>query len=147
MTGARPPTAMRGRCVGLLCLGLAGTLGVLAAGAAPRVDVYTVSGQPVTQVPDRAHVVELDKPARLDHRLSTGLPANKQAAAAVVRERLSHFKAAYGRAYRGLTRAYQLGVTKVPAVVVDGRYVVYGQSNVAKALSTVRKARSSEATP
>ncbi|WP_204353751.1 TIGR03757 family integrating conjugative element protein [Salinisphaera orenii] len=117
--------------------------GIAAAGTAPRVDVYTVAGQPVTHVPDRAHVIELDKPARLDRRLSTGLPSNQQAAIAQVRKRLAHFKAAYGRAYRGLERAYRLGVKKVPAVVVGGQYVVYGQPNVAQALDTIRTAHGS----
>jgi integrating conjugative element protein (TIGR03757 family) len=39
--------------------------------------------------------------------------------------------------------AFSLGVTKVPAVVVDRRYVVYGEHDVAAALALIAAYRSS----
>ncbi|MDA3922333.1 MAG: TIGR03757 family integrating conjugative element protein [Salinisphaera sp.] len=122
-------------------------LAALPSIALAQVEVFTLAGLPVTQVPADATVVELDAPARLDQRLSQGLPADPKAAAAIVRRRLKSFKARYGPDYRGLVRAWQLGVAKVPAVVVDGQYVVYGQPDVATALATIRRARHTAATP
>lgn len=123
------------------------TLAALPSIALAQVEVFTLAGLPVTQVPADATVVELDAPARLDQRLSQGLPADPKAAAAIVRRRLKSFKARYGTAYRGLVRAWQLGVAKVPAVVVDGQYVVYGRPDVATALAALRRARHTETTP
>lgn len=111
------------------------------------VAVFTISGVPVTNVPDNARVVELDRTARLDLRLSRGVPNNKQAAIKMVKKRARRLKDEYGAAYTGLLRAWRLGVEKVPAVVVDGQYVVYGQADVAQALARIRNARKQEATP
>lgn len=107
-------------------------------------DVFTVAGAPVTHVPEGATVVELDKPSRLDKQLSQGLPDKKDAAARTVQKRLPGFKKAYGQAYRGLIRAWRLGIKKVPAVVVDGQYVVYGQPNVTAAVAEIHRAESRE---
>lgn len=38
--------------------------------------------------------------------------------------------------------AWSLGITKIPAVVVDRRYVVYGESDMAKALVLINDAKS-----
>lgn len=105
-----------------------------------QTEVFTIAGEPVTHVPDGVTVVELDKPSRLDKQLSEGLPNNKAAAAKVVQQRLSGFKNAYGEAYRGLIRAWRLGIKRVPAVVVDGQYVVYGQPDVAAAVAEIHHA-------
>lgn len=126
----------------LFCLALA-----VPSVALARIEVFTIAGLPVTHVPASATVVEIDEPARLDKQLSQGLPDQPRAAAAIVRRRLTRFKAKYGPAYRGLVQAWQLDVAKVPAVVVDGKYVVYGQPDVAATLSTIRRARDSETTP
>ncbi|ROO24119.1 integrating conjugative element protein [Salinisphaera japonica YTM-1] len=115
-----------------------------ASAALAGTEVFTVAGVPVTHVPDNATVVELDKPSRLDKQLSQGLPDKKDTAARAVQKRLAGFKEAYGEAYSGLMRAWRLGVTKVPAVVVDGTYVVYGQPNVTAAVAEIRRAETRE---
>ncbi|MGN8159705.1 TIGR03757 family integrating conjugative element protein [Salinisphaera hydrothermalis] len=112
-----------------------------AGSAAAQVEVFTVAGAPVTHVPDGVDVIEIDKPARLDKQLSEGLPRDKAAAAKAVQKRLSGFKQAYGSAYDGLLRAWRLGVERVPAVVVDGQYVVYGQPDVKAAVAEIRNAQ------
>lgn len=115
--------------------------------AGGRIEIFTIAGVPVTHVPASATVVELDLPARLDHRLSMGMPNDKEAAIQMVKQRIGELKDDYGRAYRGLLRAWRLGVKKVPAVVVGGQYVIYGQPNVATALAAIRDARAREDTP
>lgn len=121
---------------------LVGCALVVAVGsAAAQVEVFTVAGQPVTHVPTGANVIEIDTPARLDKRLSEDLPGDKAAAAKAVRKRLPEFKSAYDSAYDGLLRAWRLGVKRVPAVVVDGEYVVYGQPNVDAAMTEIERAK------
>ncbi|HEP9542705.1 TPA: DUF1525 domain-containing protein, partial [Pseudomonas aeruginosa] len=44
-------------------------------------------------------------------------------------------------AYQGVADAWGLGVAKVPAVVVDRRYVIYGEPDVALALSRIARYR------
>lgn len=106
--------------------------------AQSRIEVFTIASLPVTRVPEHATVIELDRAERLDQRLSQALPDNRAAAIRTVKQRLDEFKDTYVRAYRGLVRAWRLGVKQVPAVVVDGQYVVYGETNVARALEVIR---------
>ncbi|MGH8391347.1 MAG: DUF1525 domain-containing protein, partial [Pseudomonas sp.] len=40
------------------------------------------------------------------------------------------------------TDAWSVGVEKIPAVVIDRRYVVYGEADVAKAIAQIDRARS-----
>ena len=40
-----------------------------------------------------------------------------------------------------MTDAWSLGVTKIPAVVVDRRYVVYGETDVSRALARIEEYR------
>jgi len=44
-------------------------------------------------------------------------------------------------AYQGITDAWSMGVTTLPAVVVDQRYVVYGEANLDKALARIQQYR------
>ncbi|MFG6179683.1 DUF1525 domain-containing protein, partial [Halomonas sp. THAF12] len=46
--------------------------------------------------------------------------------------------ARYQQAARGVARAWMLGVEKVPAVVLDGEYVVYGEHDVQAALNQIQ---------
>ena len=95
-----------------------------------------------------ARLVLLDAPERLEQQLSAGLPADPRQAAALMQQRLR--SAAAQQLGRDLTKAHQdvadawsLGVTKLPAVVVDRRYVVYGQPDVAAAVASIERYRSS----
>lgn len=116
--------------------------GVTCAG----VEVFTLAGEPVVNAPDTAVVIELDAPARLDARLSQGLPDDPDRAQQVLQSRMGGpdwqaIVQRYNRAYTGLARAWMLGVEEVPAVVVDGQYVVYGEHDVAAALAEIEQAR------
>src|SRR5690554_4235339 len=107
--------------------------------AEPAIEVFTTAGEPAVNVPSGVAVIELDAPGRLDAELSQDLPADPDVAAAMMRERMATPKwqetaDRYADSYLGLARAWQLGVKKVPAVVINGRYVIYGQPDVVEAL-------------
>ncbi|REC93371.1 TIGR03757 family integrating conjugative element protein [Kushneria indalinina] len=112
------------------------------------VEVFTVAGQPVINVPDSAAVVELDAPGRLDARISQDLPSDPARAKQVLQSRMNgpewqQTLQRYGQLYQGVARAWMLGVEKVPAVVVDSSYVVYGEPDVARALDAIEQAKGS----
>ncbi|WP_416139132.1 TIGR03757 family integrating conjugative element protein [Halomonas sp. HK25] len=112
--------------------------------AEPTIEVFTTAGEPALNVPPDVAVIELDAPGRLDAKLSHDLPADPDVAASLMRERMSspewqETADLYADSYVGLARAWQLGVEKVPAVVIDGRYVIYGQLDVAEALSEAER--------
>lgn len=46
-------------------------------------------------------------------------------------------QARLGGAYQDVVDAWSLGITTIPAVVVDQRYVVYGEPDVAKAVALI----------
>ena len=114
------------------------------AAAAAEVLAITDSGHPV-QVAAGTRVIELDLPARIEAELAAGLPTDPTQAAAIVQQRLrdggQDLQRRLGRAYQDVAQAWGLGITKVPAVVVDRRYVVYGESDVARAAARIETYR------
>ena len=117
------------------------------AATAAEVLVITDSGHPV-QVATGTRVIELDLPVRIEAELAAGLPADPAQASAIVQQRLrgggQELQRRIGRAYQDVADAWGLGIAKVPAVVVDRRYVVYGESDVARAaahIETYRRTR------
>ncbi|VBF49794.1 TIGR03757 family integrating conjugative element protein [Burkholderia pseudomallei] len=107
-------------------------------------DIWIVTDQqhPVRSLA-HARVIELDAPTQIEATLSQGLPANPSEAAAEVRERLGNTVVTQQltAAYQGVTDAWRIGVTKIPAVVVDQRYVVYGDPDVAHAVARIQAYR------
>jgi len=90
-------------------------------------------------------VVELDAPARIESELAANLPADPIQAAAIVQQRLKDggvgLQRRLANAYQGVADAWSLGITKIPAVVVDKRYVVYGERDVTRALARIEEYR------
>ncbi|PCF93518.1 TIGR03757 family integrating conjugative element protein [Vreelandella nigrificans] len=128
----------RQSCRWLAAFGLSTCLAGPAV-AEPAIEVFTTAGQPAVNVPSGVAVIELDAPGRLDAELSQDLPADPEVAEAMMREHMATSEwqetaDRYADSYLGLARAWQLGVEKVPAVVIDDRYVIYGQPDVAEAL-------------
>ena len=130
----------RGTRVGLAAALLCCAAAFAADGERPDVVAFTL-----TSIPVRAHgaaVHELDRMDRLAEAFGADLPGNPEKALAEVRRRLD---SAAGRALRrdmaeataGIALAARLGIEKLPAVVVDGRYAVYGVRDVRRALETV----------
>ena len=114
------------------------------AATAAEVLVITDSGHPV-QVEAGTRVIELDLPARIEAELSAGLPTDPAQAAAIVHQRLREggrdLQRRIGRAYQDVADAWGLGIAKVPAVVVDRHYAVYGESDVARAAARIETYR------
>lgn len=95
-----------------------------------------------------ARVVLLDAPERLEQQLSEGLPADPRQAVAIMQQRMRSASAQQlgrdlAKAHQDVADAWSLGVAKLPAVVVDRRYVVYGQPDVAAAVASIERYRSS----
>ncbi|EFH6676651.1 TIGR03757 family integrating conjugative element protein [Escherichia coli] len=100
--------------------------------------VYTDSAHPPVNLPPEVQVVLLDGPQQLQDAFFGPLPADPEAAEAVVREHMqtpewSSAQADLAERYRLVTHAWSLGLKKYPAVVFDDREVVYGTTDVAQA--------------
>ncbi|WP_162882167.1 TIGR03757 family integrating conjugative element protein [Pseudomonas coronafaciens] len=96
--------------------------------------VITDGNHPV-QASAHVRLILLDEQERLETKLSEGLPANQQQAIAIMQQRLKSADAQrlqrdLALAQQNLVDAWSIGVTKVPAVVVDRTFVVYGEPNV-----------------
>ncbi|WP_425510622.1 TIGR03757 family integrating conjugative element protein [Xanthomonas prunicola] len=90
-------------------------------------------------------LIELDEAPRIEAELSAALPADPDQATAIARRRLNQGGAdlqhRIASAYQGVTDAWRLGITSIPAVVVDRRYVVYGEPDVARAIARIEQHR------
>lgn len=128
-----------GLAVGALVLSL-----FCQAAAAADVLVVTDSRHPVQAVAG-ARVVELDLPTRIEAELAANLPADPARATAIVQQRLreggEELQRRIGRAYQDVAEAWGLGIAKVPAVVVERRYVVYGEADAARAVARIEAHR------
>lgn len=106
--------------------------------------VVTDRHHPV-QAPAGIRVIELDLPARIKAELAADLSNDARRSTALVQQRLQDGGAALqqriGTAYQGVVDAWSLGVTTIPAVVVDQRYVVYGEPDVASAVALIEAHR------
>lgn len=119
---------------------LAGWLALPAAGfaqgAQPTVEVFTLSTIPLTNTTG-ATVHYLDTVSLLEQQLSADLPQDPERAAAVARERMARMGAGLTRAAQqgaqSLARAAFAGVDRVPVVVFNGQWAVYGVPDVAEA--------------
>jgi integrating conjugative element protein (TIGR03757 family) len=93
-------------------------------------------------------VILLDEPDRLQQKLSQGLPADPQQAMAIVRQRLQsadgqRLQKDLAIAQQGTADAWSLGIAKVPAVVIDRQFVIYGEPNVPLAEQQIARYRGS----
>lgn len=131
--------ARRAFCIGIFASA------VSASAFASEVWVVTDRSHPVTAGP-ATRVTELDAPARIEAALAQKLPTDPTRAAAIARERLSAGGAELQRqlaaAYQGVVDAWSAGITKIPAVVVDTRFIIYGESDVQRAVEQIERYRS-----
>ncbi len=111
---------------------------------AADVVVVTDSRHPIKTMGGE-RLIELDEAHRIEAELSAELPTDPEQATVIVRRRLSSGGADLQRriasAYQGITDAWSLGITSLPAVVVDRRYVVYGEPDVARAVARIKQHR------
>ncbi|HRI92139.1 MAG TPA: TIGR03757 family integrating conjugative element protein [Accumulibacter sp.] len=114
------------------------------AASAAEVKVFTARAIPIS-APADATVVYLDDAGAIEERLSANLPANQDRAETIARQRLQAGGQALQRelatAWQGIADAWSLGITTLPAVVVDRRYIVYGEPDVAKAVARIEAYR------
>lgn len=98
--------------------------------------------------PTNTRVILLDDQQRLEELLSNELPANPNLAAATIQSYLSspagrRLQRDLTQAQQGVTDAWSLGIEKIPAVVVDRQYVIYGETDVTKAVERINQVRGS----
>jgi integrating conjugative element protein (TIGR03757 family) len=114
---------------------------------AAEVWVVTDSAHSV-RAPSGVRVTELDAATRIERELSIQLPVDASHAANLVQQRMAGGGRALQRelaeAYQGIVDAWSAGVMKVPAVIVDRRYIVYGEGDVERAVRAIEHYRSSQ---
>ena len=131
-----------------LAVALPASLAVFSpATFAADVVVVTDSRHPVKTMGGE-RLIELDEAPRIEAELSANLPTDPDQATALVKRRLTQggtdLQRRIATAYQGVTDAWSLGITAVPAVVVDQRYVVYGEPDVARAIARIEQHRRTE---
>lgn len=108
--------------------------------------VFTDQALSITS-PGPARIILLDQQQHLESELSRAPPpSDPHQAAAIIQSRLNtpsgkRLQTDLAKAQQDLADAWSLGITKIPAVVVDRRYVVYGEPDVAKALVLINNAK------
>ena len=135
-------------CLGIVLAALLGK--AFAAFADESVWVFTAHQLPPLQHTDKAdRVFVLDNVDNALKRLSFANPGNEalaqQRAMAVIQSPKGQAMIArmHGSA-QAIAVAWQHGIDKLPAVLVDERYVVYGVYNVESALAQIARVRDAQ---
>lgn len=115
------------------------TLSLAQSAMAQSVTVFVDGQTPLQNSSSATAIFELDAAQRIEERMSADLPGNLQQAEQLMRTRMQSsawraMEIELQRSAEGLAKAKALGVTKLPAVVVDERYVVYGVTDVKRAV-------------
>lgn len=109
-----------------------------------EVRIYTIRSIPVS-APAEATIVHLDDAGVIEEELSAGLSHDPARAVTTARQRLADGGAGLQRdlatAYEDIAEAWSLGITTLPAVVVDRRYVIYGEADVSRAIARIETFR------
>lgn len=132
-----------------LTRGMLGMLALLlgtAMNAAAETVVVTDSQNPVTTAVG-VRVIYLDAPELIQEQLSAGLPKDPQLASIEVQRRMSGDRGQaiskrLREAHQGVADAWSWGVKKIPAIVINQQYVVYGNSDVGRAEALIAAYRS-----
>jgi integrating conjugative element protein (TIGR03757 family) len=123
----------------LVVASIAGAEGVSTIEIFAAADVSVTQTSVESQTSLSVAVYAIDAFAELQSTLSRDLPVEPEAAKAIALDRIErlgpdrteHLKTAA----LGLASAYQYGLDRYPAVVFDGRAVVYGVTDLAEALA------------
>ena len=145
------PAAFTRFAPGWRTLGLAVALPASLAVFSPvtfAAEVVGTDGHHPVKTMGGERLIELDEAPRIEAELSANLPTDPDQATALVKRRLTQggtdLQRRIATAYQGVTDAWSLGITAVPAVVVDQRYVVYGEPDVARAIARIEQHRRTE---
>jgi integrating conjugative element protein (TIGR03757 family) len=141
-----------GRLLGLVLLFPALPAAAIAADTEEserlQLQVFTSAAHPPVGLEALADVatIELypvDAVARLEETLSAGLPNDPEAAKALALERLQALDEAtierLNAGASGLALARQHGLDRFPAVVIDGRAIVYGLMDLRQVVALYRR--------
>lgn len=130
--------------VGLTLFGPLAFSAPARAGEALIIEVFSTSEQPVVGAEhERLRTATIttyavDGLVRFESGLSEGLPADPDTAKAEALHRIQHLDdarmAPAKNAAIGLAKAVQYGVDRYPAIIFDGRAVVYGVTDLVEAL-------------
>lgn len=121
-------------------------LSIVDAAWAAEVWAITDRQHPIQSAPG-VRLIELDAPSRIEAEFSRDLPADAAKAAAIATQRLKEDRTRLqelAAAYQAVVDAWSLGIVKIPAVVVDRKFVVYGEPNVERALQQIARHRSEQ---
>lgn len=114
---------------------------------ASEILIVTDSFHPV-QALANVRIIQLDRPQYIKARLSKDLPVDSKQSTLLAQQRLQDrgtlFQQELMKAYQDIVDAWSLGITKIPAVVVDQHYVVYGEPDVIKAVALIEAYRRSQ---
>ncbi|MGH8567656.1 MAG: TIGR03757 family integrating conjugative element protein [Gammaproteobacteria bacterium] len=117
---------------------LVASTGAALAADTGRIEVFTTVGTPIAGVSaPTVRIYTLDSPALIEAEIDSGLPRDPGAAHRYAQRAL---KGQWREASERLTQAYrgllgsQYGLEKLPAIVFDGRAVVYGITALDQAL-------------
>lgn len=140
----RPPSGLM-RFSSALATALYVACGLLSQAAnAAEVTVFTDRSVRLKSA-DNANVVHLDAARKIEAGLAADLPADPRRAQTIVQDRLKQggdrLQRNLALAYQGVADAWSLSVSTVPAVVVDRRYVIYGEPDVARAVARIEEYR------
>ena len=121
------------------------------SGERPTIEIFTTSDRPMALAESARQrlsgmtVYDLDGLEHFETYLSQQLPREPTAAETEALRRLQHIDRlrlqAAKDAARGLTLASEYGIDRVPAIVFDGRAVVYGVTDVEIAIAHYRPRR------
>lgn len=129
------------------------SLNALAAGWAwaerpPDIAAFIGSEHRLVHATGAETVYRVDGIARWQRAWSQGLPADPERAKAIVLQRLQQadrpLTSELEQAAKGLWLAAQYGVDRYPALVFDGRAVVYGVTDVQQALQIYQMSQEAE---
>ena len=110
--------------------------------AQEQIEVFVVGDQQIAAAAGAGAVYHVDALARQLEELSAGLPADPERAAAIAKARFERLTSAEltrlqtGAEVEELARRY--GLLKAPAMVIDGRAVIYGVHDVDRARAIYR---------
>ena len=114
-----------------------------------QAETWAVTDRSVpVNAPTNTRMIFLDDQQRLEQLLSNELPTNPSQAAATIQSYLTspagrRLQRDLTQAQQGIAHAWSLGIEKIPAVVVDRQYIVYGETDVTKAVERINQARGS----
>ncbi|WP_241505822.1 TIGR03757 family integrating conjugative element protein [Parahaliea mediterranea] len=115
------------------------------------IEVFIDSFHPVQSDADATSVYVIDRIDRLQQELSNDLPADPEIAKQMTLRHLQRMGVGLSgeleNAATGLVKAMQYGLDRYPAIVFDGKFVVYGMTDLVAAIQLYQEWRAGERCP